>query len=28
LARDAIVPMAAYAAVTERIKVGSAVINN
>jgi len=25
---DAIVPMAAYAAVTERIKVGSAVINN
>lgn len=28
LARDAIVPMAAYAAVTEQIKVGSAVINN
>lgn len=28
LVRDAIVPMAAYAAVTERIKVGSAVINN
>ena len=26
--RDAIVPMAAYAAVTERIKIGSAVINN
>jgi 5,10-methylenetetrahydromethanopterin reductase len=26
--RDAIVPMAAYAAVTERIKVGSGVINN
>jgi 5,10-methylenetetrahydromethanopterin reductase len=28
LVRDAVVPMAAYAAVTERIKVGSAVINN
>ena len=28
LVRDAIVPMAAYAAVTEHIKVGSAVINN
>ncbi|HEX7621239.1 MAG TPA: LLM class flavin-dependent oxidoreductase [Anaerolineales bacterium] len=28
LVRDAIVPMAAYAAVTNRIKVGSAVINN
>jgi 5,10-methylenetetrahydromethanopterin reductase len=28
LVRDAIVPMSAYAAVTERIKVGSAVINN
>jgi 5,10-methylenetetrahydromethanopterin reductase len=28
LARDAIVPMAAYAAVTEHIKVGSGVINN
>jgi 5,10-methylenetetrahydromethanopterin reductase len=28
LVRDAIVPMAAFAAVTERIKVGSAVINN
>jgi 5,10-methylenetetrahydromethanopterin reductase len=28
LVRDAIVPMAAYAAVTERIKIGSAVINN
>jgi len=28
LARDAIVPMAAFAAVTERIMVGSAVINN
>ncbi len=28
LVRDAIVPMAAYAAVTDRIKVGSAVINN
>lgn len=28
LVRDAIVPMAAYAAVTEKIKVGSAVINN
>jgi len=28
LVRDAIVPMAAYAAVTEQIKVGSAVINN
>ncbi len=27
LVRDAIVPMAAYAAVTERIKVGSGVIN-
>jgi len=26
--RDAIVPMAAYAAVTEKIKVGSGVINN
>jgi 5,10-methylenetetrahydromethanopterin reductase len=28
LLRDAIIPMAAYAAVTERIKVGSGVINN
>src|SRR5512136_3163155 len=28
LVRDAIVPMAAYAAVTDKIKVGSAVINN
>jgi 5,10-methylenetetrahydromethanopterin reductase len=28
LVRDAIVPMAAYAAVSERIKVGSGVINN
>ncbi|MFH1524367.1 MAG: LLM class flavin-dependent oxidoreductase [Chloroflexota bacterium] len=28
LVRDAIVPMAAYAAVTNHIKVGSAVINN
>ena len=28
LVRDAIVPMAAYAAVTERIKVGSGVLNN
>ncbi|NMB87109.1 MAG: LLM class flavin-dependent oxidoreductase [Chloroflexi bacterium] len=28
LVRDAIVPMAAYAAVTERLKVGSGVINN
>ncbi|MEA4930607.1 MAG: LLM class flavin-dependent oxidoreductase [Anaerolineaceae bacterium] len=28
LVRDAIVPMAAYAAVTEHIKIGSAVINN
>ncbi len=28
LVRDAIVPMAAYAAVTERITIGSAVINN
>lgn len=28
LVRDAIVPMAAYAAVTERMKVGSGVINN
>jgi 5,10-methylenetetrahydromethanopterin reductase len=28
LVRDAIVPMAAYAAVTERIQVGSGVINN
>ena len=28
LVRDAIVPMAAYAAVSERIKIGSAVINN
>ena len=28
LVRDAIVPMAAYAAVTEQIKVGSGVINN
>ena len=28
LVRDAIVPMAAYAAVTEKIKIGSAVINN
>ncbi len=27
LVRDAIVPMAAYAAVTEHIKIGSAVIN-
>src|SRR3972149_515735 len=26
--RDAIVPMAAYAAVTERLKIGSGVINN
>jgi len=28
LVRDAVVPMAAYAAVTDRIKVGSGVINN
>src|SRR5215813_7269342 len=28
LVRDAIVPMAAYAATTDRIKVGSGVINN
>lgn len=28
LVRDAIVPMAAYSAVTEKIKIGSAVINN
>ncbi len=28
LVRDAIVPMAAYAAVTERVKVGSGVLNN
>lgn len=28
LVRDAVVPMAAYAAVTEEIKVGSGVINN
>ena len=28
LVRDAVVPMAAYAAVTERIHVGSGVINN
>jgi 5,10-methylenetetrahydromethanopterin reductase len=28
LVRDAIVPMAAYAAVTEQLKVGSGVINN
>ncbi len=28
LVRDAIVPMAGYAAVTERLKVGSGVINN
>ena len=28
LVRDAIVPMAAYAAVTDKIKVGSGVINN
>src|SRR5262244_3114412 len=28
LVRDAVVPMAAYAATTERIKVGSGVINN
>ncbi len=28
LARDAIVPMAAFAAVTERIRIGSGVINN
>ena len=28
LVRDAIVPMAAYAAVTEKVKVGSGVINN
>ncbi len=27
LVRDAIVPMAAYAAVTNRIKIGSGVIN-
>jgi 5,10-methylenetetrahydromethanopterin reductase len=28
LVRDAIVPMAAFAAVTERVKIGSGVINN
>src|ERR1041384_4030348 len=28
LVRDAIVPMAAYGATTERIKIGSGVINN
>src|SRR5947209_8958375 len=28
MVRDAIVPMAAFAAVTERIKIGSGVINN
>ncbi len=28
LVRDAIVPMAAYAAVTDRVKIGSGVINN
>src|SRR6266540_1738786 len=28
MVRDAIVPMAAFAAVTDRIKVGSGVINN
>ena len=28
LVRDAIVPMAAYAAVTDKIKIGSGVINN
>lgn len=28
LVRDAIVPMAAYAAVTQRLKIGSGVINN
>ncbi len=28
LVRDAIVPMAAYAAVTEKLKIGSGVINN
>jgi 5,10-methylenetetrahydromethanopterin reductase len=28
LVRDAIVPMAAYAAVTQRVKIGSGVINN
>jgi len=28
LVRDAIVPMAAYAAVTERLRIGSGVINN
>lgn len=28
LVRDAVVPMAAFAAVTERIKIGSGVINN
>ena len=28
LVRDAIVPMAAFAATTERIQVGSGVINN
>ena len=28
LVRDAIVPMAAYAATTERIKIGSGVVNN
>src|SRR5207302_6410311 len=28
MVRDAIVPMAAFAAVTDRIKIGSGVINN
>ena len=28
LVRDAIVPMAAFAAVTSRVKIGSGVINN
>src|SRR2546430_17402473 len=28
LVREATVPMAAYAAVTERIKIGSGVVNN
>ncbi|MBN1966965.1 MAG: LLM class flavin-dependent oxidoreductase, partial [Anaerolineae bacterium] len=28
LVRDAVVPMAAFGAVTERIKIGSGVINN
>ena len=28
LVRDAVVPMAAFAAVTDRIKIGSGVINN